>query len=106
MTNLQNDPLADVLSLYAEHPLADGDAILLLDGQVCMEVEGLADHWDEALRLGVTEAVRATARSVTLAVARHRERLRDGDYQIWRELHAGLRDADINVAPLRALPAA
>lgn len=106
MTTFAHDPLlSPVLSLYAEYPLDDGDAVLLLDDAVAMEVAGLADHWDGELRARITELLARTARSVTLAIARPRSGLLDSDYQVWRDLHADLRHTDIDLAPVRALPA-
>jgi len=101
-----NDLFADVLRIYADDPLDDGDALLLLDSKVCLELEGLADHWDAQLRINTVEILRKTAGTVLVAVARPYAALLPGDYQLWRDLHAGLRDGDVALLPLRALPAA
>ena len=100
-----DDRLADLLHVYADHPLDDGDAVLVLDDHVCLEVEGLADHWDSA-RESTARIVRETSSSVVVLIARPDRVLRDGDYQLWRDLHADLRDSDVQLHPVRALPAA
>ena len=99
------DPTATVLRAYAEHPLADGDAVLLVDDAACLELTGLADEWDDDLRTGLTRALREASR-VVVAIARDGAALRPSDYQLWRDLHAGLRGTDVALQPVRALPAA
>jgi len=101
-----DDALTKVLCIYEDEPLDDGDAVLLLDSKVCMEVEGLADHWDAQLRTNTAGILRETARTVLVAVARRGAVLRPSDYQLWRDLHAELRDGNVALLPLRALPAA
>lgn len=96
----------DVLRIYADLPLADGDAVLLLDDKVCMEVEQLAGEWDDVLRRNTAQILRATAKRVLLAIARPGAVLLDSDYQLWRDLHAELRDSEVQLLPVRALPAA
>lgn len=98
--------LNNVLRIYEENPMGDGDAVLLLDSEVCLELEGLADHWDDQLRVSTAGILRETARAVLVAVARPRGVLLPGDYRLWRDLHADLREADVALLPLRALPAA
>lgn len=99
-------PLADVLRLYAEHPLDEGDAVLLLDDRVCLEIERLAIDWDDVLRRKTADVVRASARRLLVAIARPRGVLLDSDYQLWRDLHADLRGSQVDLMPVRALPAA
>ena len=94
------------LRIYAEHPLEDGDAVLLLDGEVCLEVAGLADHWDDIGRRNLVDILRTGSHRVLVAIARDRCRLRPSDYQLWRDLHSDVRDAQIELLPVRALPAA
>ncbi|MCA1712149.1 MAG: hypothetical protein LC789_11145 [Actinobacteria bacterium] len=102
-----DDPaLSKALRIYEEAPMEDGDALLLLDSKVCLELEGLADHWNAELRVNTAGMLRATARAVLVAVARPRGVLLPGDYRLWRDLHADLREDDITLLPLRALPAA
>ena len=47
-----------------------------------------------------------TGPGVLVAIARDRGRLLPGDYQLWRELHQDLRDTDVDLLPVRSLPAA
>ena len=96
----------DALRIYAEHPLDDGDALLLLDDTVCLELTGLADRWDEVGRRNLVQIIEASARRVLVAIARDRGRLLPCDYQLWRELHQDLRDTQVELLPVRALPAA
>ena len=101
-----DDKLADVLRIYADNPIRDGDAVLLLDDKVCFEVEGLATHWDPVLRANTAHIVRETAVRVVVCIARRHGKLRASDYQLWRDLHTDLRDSDVQLLPVRALPAA
>ena len=101
-----DDRLADLLDVYADHPLDDGDVVLVLDDQVCLEVEGLAEHWDPLVRRNTAKIVRETSTSVLVLIARPERTLLDRDYQLWRDLHADLRDTDVQLHPVRALPAA
>lgn len=98
--------LTEVLRIYADHPLDDGDAVLLLDDEVCVEIEGLAVEWDPELRRNTGCVLRQTAARALVLIARRGAVLRDSDYQLWRDLHADLRDSDVRLLPLRALPAA
>jgi hypothetical protein len=93
------------LSRYAREPVRDGDAVLLLDDEVCLELEGLADAWDDEVRAGTVRIVRGTARRVLLAIARPGARLRPEDYRVWRELHQAV-GTEVEVLPVQALPAA
>lgn len=96
----------EALQIYAEHPLDDGDTLLLLDDTVCLELTGLADHWDEVGRRNLVQVIEAGARRVLVAIARDRARLLPGDHQLWRELHQDLRGTEVELLPVRALPAA
>ncbi len=101
-----DDALTEMLHLYEDDPMDDGDAVMLLDSKVCMEVEGMADHWDAQLRTNTAGILRETSRTVVVAVARRDGVFRPSDYQLWRDLHDELRDGDVALLPLRALPAA
>ena len=98
--------LAEVLRIYADHPLDDGDAVLLIDDEVCLEIEDLADEWDDVLRRSTTQVLLSTATRVQVAIARTSSVLLDSDYALWRDLHADLRDSTVQLLPVRALPAA
>ena len=98
--------LALVLDAYADDPMPAGDVVLLLDDAVCMEVGGLADHWDEQTRRSTAEVLRDTAQKVVLAIARPGADLLPQDRVLWRELSEELRDSPVQLAPLQALPAA
>ena len=100
------DSLSEILAVYAEHPMRDGDVALVLDEKVCLEVEGLAREWDPVLRANTAEIVRTTSQRVVVLIARRHSRLRASDYQLWRDLHADLRDSEVQLLPVRALPAA
>jgi S-adenosylmethionine:diacylglycerol 3-amino-3-carboxypropyl transferase len=103
---VHHDREEQALDIYRDIPLEDGDAVLLLDQQVCLEMEQLAALWDEQIRRNLVHVLIRTAARVLVAVARDGEVLQPGDYQLWRDLHAGLRDADVELLPIRALPAA
>jgi hypothetical protein len=99
--------LSAVLGAYAKYPLADGDAVLLLlDTRQCVEIERLAAEWDEELSRNTAEMLRRSARRVCVAIARAHQELQPSDFQLWRDLHAELRDSEVELLPVRALPAA
>lgn len=91
--------LAAALRAYSDIPLDAGDAVLLLDGKVAMQVDGLADQWYDQLRRNTVKILRETARHVVVAIARPGADLGPRDYQLWRDLHQDL-------APQRRRPAA
>ena len=95
----------EALRCYADDPMEDGDAVLLLDGSVCLVLAGLADEWDDAGRR-LVEVLVETSRRVLVAIARHRGELTPEDYRLWRELHQGLRGTHVELLPVRGLPAA
>lgn len=86
--------------------MQDGDALLLLDDAVCLELEGMANQWDDAGRRGLVAMLTTTSRRVLVAIARRGGQLQLSDYQLWRELHQELRGTDVELLPVRALPAA
>jgi len=94
------------LQAYVEHPLEDGDALLLLDDAVCLELQGLANAWDDVGRRTLVDLLATTSRRVVVAIARTGGELLPGDYRIWRELHELLRDTEVDLLPVRGLPAA
>lgn len=98
--------LAELLDIYADHTLDDGDAVLVLDHEVCLEIGQLATRWDPVLRRNTAHIVRSTAGQALVLIARADAVLHDSDYQLWRDLHADLRDSSVQLLPVRALPAA
>lgn len=98
--------LRQALRIYADHPLDDGDVVLLLDDSVCVELEQLADTWDVVLRRSTGQVLRETARRAAVAIVRPDAVLRPSDFQLWRDLHEELRGSDVELLPVRALPAA
>ena len=96
----------EVLRIYADDPMEDGDAVLLLDGTVCLVLAGMADEWNDAGRRNLVEVLVETSQRVLVAIARHRGELMPDDYRLWRELHQSLRGTDVELLPVRALPAA
>lgn len=106
-TTSDPDRIAQVLRVYRDDPVPDGDMVLLLlDEQVCWHVDGLADHWDDEQTESVVQVLTETTSTVLVAVARPQAQLLDSDFALWRDLHAGLRDSPVRLLPLRALPAA
>ena len=93
------------LGVYADAPLTDGDVVLLVDGRECLELAGLADHWDAAAGAGFLAQLR-TCRRVVVAVARTGADLHDSDRQLAADVAAALTAAGVEVPPLQALPAA
>ena len=106
-TDLEHtDREQQALRIYDDAPLEHGDVVLLLDETFCLELEGLADDWDERGRRHLVEVVRRSAQRVVVAVARDRARLLPKDHQLWRDLQDDLRDSEVELPPLRALRAA
>lgn len=103
---VHHDREEQALGVYRDAPLQDGDAVVLIDRQVCLELEQLATEWDDVLSRNLIKVLRGAAARVLVAVARDGEVLRPSDYQLWRDLHVGLRDAGVDLLPIRALPAA
>ncbi len=54
----------------------------------------------------LADVVRQSAHQVLVLIARHDALLLDSDYQLWRDLHTELRESDVQLLPVRALPAA
>lgn len=105
MTN--DDPkLAAVLRIYADEPLEDGDAVLLVDDDVCLELAGLADHWDDQTAASIGTLLQSAASRVVVAIARRGADLTPADYALWRDVHEALRHTPVAVLPVKALPAA
>ncbi len=100
------DRLAELLQIYNDDPLDDGDAVLLLDDKVCLELEQLATEWDHVLRSNTADLPRSTATRVLVLIARPGGVLRHDDYQLWRDLHADLRSTDVQLLPVRGMQAA
>ncbi|MCW2715124.1 MAG: hypothetical protein JWN88_2171 [Frankiales bacterium] len=94
------------LRIYADTPMDEGDAVLLLDDEVCLEFGQLTTGWDDESRRRLAQMLDASASRVLLAIARDGGRLLPRDYQIWRELHEELRSTRVELLPVRALPAA
>jgi hypothetical protein len=102
-----DERLRDALRVYDEHPIREGDVVLVFDDRVCCEVAGLADHWDDVLRRNTAHLLtEAPASRVVVAIARPRAELLPGDFLLWRELHQDLRGGGVDLGPVRALPAA
>lgn len=95
-----------VLRIYTDAPMADGDAVLLLDGEVCLELQRMADEWDDLGRRNLVSVLVQTSQRVLVAIARPRAQLRPSDHQLWRDLHCDLAGTDVELLPVRALPAA
>ena len=95
-----------VLQAYVQDPLEDGDALLLLDDMVYLELQGLADAWDDVGRRTLVDLLTTTSRRVVVAIARTGGELLPDDYRIWRELHELLRDTEVDLQPVRVLPSA
>lgn len=97
----------DLLAIYREHPMRNGDVALLTDLPVIQEVEGLADHWDPVLRRNVAKVLRDVGvTQLLVAIARPRAELLPQDHALWADLREELLDSPITVLPVTALPSA
>ncbi len=61
---------------------------------------------DPVLRSNTSSVLPKTAKQVLVLIARPGRVLRDSDHQLWRDLHADLRDSDVQLLPVRGLQAA
>lgn len=103
MTTVLEPRESTALDVYTEHPLQDGDVVFLIDGRCILEVNGLADHWQQA-RDGVLHTLSTNARRrVLLAVTRRGADLHGGDHALWADLRTSLADSRIEVLPVQAL---
>lgn len=93
------------LQIYDEEPMQDGDAVLLLDGGVCLELIQLADEW-EATDLPMLREVMSTSRRVVLAIARRGRDLQCTDLELGELLRAELAAAGVDMPPVHVLSAA
>lgn len=96
----------EVLRIYRDAPMADGDAVLLLDDEVCLELQGMADGWDDVGRRNLVSILTQTSQRVLVAIARPEARLRPGDHRLWHDLERELAGTGVDLLPVRALPAA
>lgn len=85
--------------------MADGDAVLRLDDLTCMEIAGLAHHWDATMRTKLAHVLAQTCERATLAIARRGGVLFPADHALWAELREELLGGPVNLEPLLALPA-
>ena len=85
--------------------MPDGDAVLVIDDAVCMELQGLADHWDARIRRNLADILSTTCTSVVLAVARKHGDLHPQDHAMWADLREELLGSSVTLLPLRGLPA-
>ncbi len=93
------------LEIYEQYPMEDGDAVILLDDTVCLELEQPGRAPDRTLLDGLVHALRTSASVVVLAVARTGRRPRPADLLLWTELCAALADSGAQLRPLVLLPA-
>lgn len=97
----------DIESVYVDHPLDNGDALIITDMDFVQQVDGLADHWEPKVRQFVTDILRRIdPLEVVLAVARPDADLLPQDHAMWADLREELLGSGITVHPPKALPAA
>jgi hypothetical protein len=96
-----------VFDIYAAHPMPEGNVLVLCpDRGVCIELERGALEGNHPVRRETAAILRESTQRVLVAVARHDQQLLPSDFQLWRDLHADLRGSDVELLPVRALPAA
>lgn len=98
----------DILTAYRDHPMQDGDVVLLVEHlKLATEIEGLADHWDAVLCANIAYVLRELgATEVVLGVARPQALLLSRDHQLLGDLREELAGSAVVVRDLLALPAA
>jgi len=96
----------DILTAYQQHPMTDGDVVLLVgELQLATEIEGLADHWDPLLCHNTALVLQEIgAREVELGIARPGAVLHPSDHLLVADLREELADAGITVLAPVALP--
>ena len=102
MTNKTENMLAH----YEAEPMQPGDVALLLDDGVCMEVEGLADHWSANIRRNLATMLRPNCARVLIAVARPERQLLASDHVLWAEMREELLGSGVELLPIRAITGA
>ena len=97
----------DILSAYRDHPMQDGDVVLLVEElRLATEISGLADHWDTVLCRSTARVLREIgARDVVLGIARAHCALRSSDHRLLGDLREELAGSGVVVGDLLALPA-
>ena len=93
------------LKAYDAEPMRDGDVALLIDDGVCLEIEGLANHWDAGVRRNLAAALGPGCARVVMAVARPGRALLASDHVLWAELREELLDSGVELDPLHAVAA-
>lgn len=92
------------LAAYDTFPMDEGDAALLLDEAVCLEVEQLAVDWDDELVKSLASTL-LSASKVRLLVARRGGRPLPSDVRLWTALRLALAGR-VEVQPLTTMRAA
>lgn len=97
----------DILAIYRDHPMQDGDVVLLIEElRVATEISGLADHWDTVVCGSTARVLREIgAREVVLGIARPRSVLQPSDHRLLGDLREELAGSGVAVGDLLALPA-
>jgi hypothetical protein len=97
----------DLRKIYVDHPLDNGDAIVVTDAKVVVQFDALGDRWDPALRRNVAFVLKhMEVKEVLLAVARPEADLLPQDHAMWADLREELLGTSITVHPPHGLPAA
>ena len=101
------EKLADVIRIYSEHPLDNGDLVVVTDAPVVQELERVADQWDPVIRRNVAYVLREIGvREVQLLFVRPDAEMLPQDHAIWADLRDELEGSGITLHPPTALPAA
>lgn len=93
------------LKAYDAEPMQDGDVALLIDDGVCLEIEGLANHWDAGVRRNLAAALGPGCARVVMAVARPGRALLASDHVLWAELREELLGCGVELDPVHAVAA-
>ncbi|MCW2622913.1 MAG: hypothetical protein JWL64_2515 [Frankiales bacterium] len=96
---------ARVLEICAAEPLADGDVLLMLNGERNLEIAGLADNWDAVARDGIDRILaQLPLQRVVVAIARPGADLTAADRALGRDITDLLAPRGVAVTPVQALP--
>jgi hypothetical protein len=101
------EKLEEVLAAYRRTPMDNGDAAIVTDLDLVIEVEGMGDLWDRVAGSNICRVLRETgAQEIALAVARPESELLAQDHAMWADIREELLGAGIILRDPIGLPAA
>jgi hypothetical protein len=101
------EKLEDILAAYRDSPMDNGDATIVTDLELVIEVGGMADLWDRVAGRNLCEVLRESgAQEIALAIARPESALLPQDHAMWADIREELHGSGIAIRDPIGLPAA